>query len=188
MGGVSPDTRAEARAALMSTPASNRAELHPYRRAFAGRDLAPVLRLLADDVVFHSPVIAGQGFEGRDSVAVVLAIALEAITDVEYTHEVGVDGARILVANGRVLGKPIKSTTLLELDPDGKIREIWVMARPLTGVVAIAEAVGSELAKRQGPGRAPALRALSKPLAALAAVTDSIGSGLIAALNRSGTT
>jgi SnoaL-like domain len=117
----------------MGTPASNRAELHPHRRAVAERDLAPVLGLLADDVVFHSPVIAEQGFEGRDSVAVVLAIAVDAITDVEYTHEVGLDGGRILVANGRVLGRRIKSTTLLELDADGKIREICVMARPLTG-------------------------------------------------------
>jgi SnoaL-like domain len=169
----------------MSTPATDPMELHPYRRAFTDRDLAPLLAVLADDVVFHSPVIADQGFQGRDSVAVVLGIALDAITDVEYTHEVGVDGARILVANARVLGKRIKSTTVLELGADGKIREIWVMARPLTGVVAIAEAIGSELAGRQGPGRGRAMRVSSKPLAALAAVTDRIGSGLIAALNRS---
>jgi SnoaL-like domain len=158
---------------------------HPYRQAFVDGDLAPVLALLADDVVFHSPVIADQGFEGRDSVAALLAIVLEAITDVEYTHELGDDRTRLLVANGRVLGTPIKSTTLLELDGHGKISEIWVMARPLTGVVAIAEAIGSELAKRRGRGRGPALRAMSKPLAGLAAVTDRIGSGLIAASNRS---
>jgi hypothetical protein len=169
----------------MSVRASNRMEPHPYRQAFANRDLAPLLALLADDVVFHSPVIADQGFEGHDAVARLLAIALDAITDVEYTHELGDDGARILVAKGRVLGKPIKSTTVLEFNADGKIREIWVMARPLTGVVAIADAIGSELAKRRGPGRGLAVRVLSKPLAGLAAVTERIGSRLIAALNRS---
>jgi hypothetical protein len=162
---------------------SGRMEPHPYRRAFVDRDLGPLLALLADDVVFHSPVIADQGFEGRDSVAVLLRIVLDAITDVEYTHELGDDGARVFVANGCVLGRRIKSTTVVELDGDGKIGEIWVMARPLTGVVAIAEAIGTELAKRRGPGCGPALRALSKPLAGLAAVTERIGSRLIAALN-----
>jgi hypothetical protein len=169
----------------MSIRTSNGMEPHPYRQAFEDQDLAPLLPLLAEDVVFHSPVIADPGFEGRDSVAALLAIVVDAITDVEYTHELGDDRARILVANGRVLGKPIKSTTLLEFNAGGKIREIWVMARPLTGVVAIAEAIGSELGKRRGPGRAPAIRALSKPLAGLAAVTERTGSRLIAALNRS---
>jgi hypothetical protein len=84
-----------------------------------------------------------------------------------------------------VLGKPFKSTTLLEFNADGKIRVIWVMARPLTGVVAIAEAIGPQLAERQGSGRGPAVRVLSKPLAGLAAVANRTGARLIAALNRS---
>lgn len=157
---------------------------HPYRRAFERGDPGPLRALLADDVVFHSPVISDQGFEGRESVAVLLDIVLAAIGDVEYTHELGDDRVRVLVANGRVLGRPIKSTTLLEHDGDGRIREIWVMARPLTGAVAIAEAIGSQLAARRGPGRGAAVRALSKPLAGLAAVTERVGAGLIEALNR----
>jgi hypothetical protein len=160
-------------------------ERHPYGQAFADRDLDGLVALLADDVVFHSPVIADPGFEGRDSVATLLAIVLDAVTDVEYTHELGDEGARILVNNARVLGKPMKATTLLAFDTDARIREIWVMVRPLTGVVAIAEAIGPQLAKRRGPGRAAAVRALSKPLAGLAAVAERVGSRLIAALNRS---
>jgi hypothetical protein len=159
-------------------------ERHPYRRAFEERDLAPLLAVLADDVVFHSPVIGERGVEDIDAVAALLAIVLDAVTDVDYTHEVGTDAAHMLVADGRVLGKPVKLTTLLELRAAGKVREIWVMARPLTAVVAIAEAIGTELARRQGPGRGPAIRALSKPLAGLAAVTERVGAGLIAAHNR----
>jgi hypothetical protein len=59
------------------------------------------------------------------------------------------------------------------------------MVRPLAGVVAIAEEIGSQLAERQGPGRGPAVRALSKPLAGLAAVTNWTGSRIVAGLNRS---
>jgi hypothetical protein len=110
----------------------------------------------------------------------------ESFSDVEFTHEVGGEGGRVLVGDARVLGRPIKMTTLLEFNPDRQIREIWVMVRPLSGVVAIAEAIGSPLAKRRGlPGLRAAVRALLKILAGQAAATNWVGSRLIAALNRS---
>ena len=159
-------------------------EPHPYREAFEAGDLDRLVTLLADDVVFHSPVITEPGFEGRDSVAALLAIAMEAITDIEYTHELSQQGAHVLVADARVLGRPVKTTTLLEFDADEKIREIWIMARPLAGVVAIAEAIGTQLASRQGPGRGPAVRTMVQPLRGLAAVVDRTGARLIGDLNR----
>jgi ketosteroid isomerase-like protein len=42
-------------------------QTHDYRQAFSDRDLEGIVSLLADDVVFHSPVISEPGFEGRDS-------------------------------------------------------------------------------------------------------------------------
>jgi hypothetical protein len=158
---------------------------HPYRQAFADRDLDRLVGLLADDVVFHSPVIGDPGFEGRDAVGTLLGIVFDAVSDDEYIHDLGDEASHALVANVRVLGKPAKVTTLLEFDADGKIREIWVMARPLTGLVAIAEAIGSRLAARRGAGQGRAVALLSKPLAGLAGATDRTGSRLIADLNRS---
>jgi hypothetical protein len=158
---------------------------HPYRQAYEARDLDRLVSLLSDDVSFHSAIVTEQAFEGRDSVAAFIAIVLDFFEDNQFTHEFGDKRSHVLVANARVLDKPVKTTTLLEFDAEGKIREIWVMARPLTGVVAIAEAIGSQLATRRGPGGGPALRALLKPLVGLAAVANWTGSRLIAALNRS---
>jgi hypothetical protein len=59
------------------------------------------------------------------------------------------------------------------------------MVRPLSGVVAIAQAIGPQLAKRRGPGQAAAVHVLSQPLSGLAAVAEHVGSRLIADLNRS---
>ncbi len=160
-------------------------EPHPYGQALADRDLDRLVALLADDVVFHTPDIAKPGFQGRDAVATVLAMLVDVVTDVVYTHEVGDEGTRILVNDGRVLGRPIKATTVLGFDAEGKIREIWVMARPLTAVVAFVEAIGPRLAERRGPGLGAVVRALSKPLVWLAAVAEQVGSRLISALNRS---
>ncbi len=50
-------------------------EPHPFRRAFEAQDLDRLLSLLADDVTYHSPIVAEPGFEGRDSAAAILAIA-----------------------------------------------------------------------------------------------------------------
>ncbi|MBA2256981.1 MAG: nuclear transport factor 2 family protein [Thermoleophilaceae bacterium] len=160
-------------------------ELHPYAQAFADGDQGAAVALLADDVVFHSPVIGGMAFEGRASTAALLEIVFREVTGVQYTHAFGDGEAHVLVADARVRGKPIKVTTLLELSPDGAIREIWVMARPLVGVVAIAEAIGSGIAQREAPSRARALALAMKPLAAQAAMTDRVGSRLIASVNRS---
>jgi hypothetical protein len=159
--------------------------LHPYAQAFADGDHGAAVALLADDVVFHSPVIGEMAFYGRASTAALLEIVFREVTDVEYTHAFGDAEAQVMVSDARVRGKPIKATTLLELKRDGKIGEIWVMARPLVGVVAIGEAIGSGLAQREAPSRARVLGVSMKPLAGLAAATDRVGSRLIASLNRS---
>jgi len=160
-------------------------ETHPYRQAVVDRNLDRLVALFADDVVFHSPVISDPAFEGRDSVAALYAMVFDSFEDVEFTHDLSEAGARIFVGKARVLGKPLTLTTLLELDPEGKIREIWVMIRPLSGVVAVADAIGSGLAKRRAHGVVLAVRPFLGVLAGLTAVTDRVGSRLIAALNRS---
>ncbi|HEV2061482.1 MAG TPA: nuclear transport factor 2 family protein [Solirubrobacteraceae bacterium] len=160
-------------------------ELHPYAQAFADGDLDGALALVTDDVVFHSPVISDTAFEGRASTAALLEIAFREVRDVQYVHASGDATSHVTVADARVRGTPVKVSTLLELDADGKVREIWVMARPLVGAVAIAEAIGSGLAQRQAPRRERALALAMKPLAGFAAATDRVGSRLIGELNRS---
>src|SRR5919199_4302272 len=120
---------------------------HPYRQAYEARDLDRLVSLLADDVVFHSAIVTEQGFEGGDSVAAFLAVVLDLFEDNQFTHEFGDERSHLLVADARVLGKPVKTTTLLEFDAEGRIREIWVMVRPLAGLVAVVEAAALPLAK-----------------------------------------
>jgi SnoaL-like protein len=153
---------------------------HPYGQAFAAKDLDRLLSLLADDVTYHSPLVRGQGFEGRDSVAAILGIALDVFKDDEYMHDLGDEHSHVLVANSFVADQPVKTTTLLEFDTEGKIRDIWLMVRPLTGMTAIAGAVG-----RRVEGRDPGVRDLAKPLADLAAMIDRTGTRMIVELNAS---
>jgi len=160
------------------------AQGHPFRDAFKNRDLEAMGELLADDVSFHSPVISEPGFQGKKAVMALYRVVFDAITDDEFTHEYGDSSSRVFITNGKVLGQPFKATNLVEFDADGKVREIWVMARPLAGVAAIAEAIGSGLAARRGAASRGTTRAASKPLRGMAALTDEVGGRIIGRLNR----
>src|SRR2546423_15423075 len=124
---------------------------HPYRQAFAAQDLDRLLPLLAADVSMHSLFITEPAFEGRASAAALLAIAADVFKNSEYTHDLGDERSHVLVANASVLGKPVNITWLLDYDAEGKIREIWPMARPLTGAIAVAEAIAQAAAERGFP-------------------------------------
>lgn len=159
-------------------------ELHPYGQAWAASDLDRLLSLLADDVIYHSPLLIEPAFEGRDSVAAIFAIALDIFEDDQYTHDLGDERSHLLVADSRVLDKPIKTTTLLEFDAEGKIREIWMMARPLTAITALAEGIGKRAAELL---RDPAMHEQSKPLAGVAATFERTAARVVGDLNRSTT-
>jgi hypothetical protein len=154
---------------------------HPYRQAYEARDLDRLASLLSDDVVLHSAIVTDKGFEGRGPVGTFLGIVVDMFEDNRFTHEFGDEHSHVLVADAQVLGKPVKTTTLLELDGKGKIREIWVMVRPLPGLVAVVEAAALPLAK----GAEDAVRQLAKQLADLAAVAEVGGARMVEELNSS---
>lgn len=157
-------------------------QLHPYAKALEARDLDGMLSLLAEDVIVHSPWVSGPGFEGRESVATIFAIVFDALKDDDYTHDVGNERFHVLVANYRVLDNPLTMTTLLEFDAERKIREVWMMARPLVGLTALAEAIGQAI-----EGQDPQVHELAKPLSGLAVAIDRVAARLIGDLNRSTT-
>ena len=155
-------------------------EPHPYRQAFAARDLDRLLSLFTDDVTYHTPFVSDPGFEGRASVAAIMRIAMDVLEDGDYTHDLGDERSHVLIANFRVVDEQVKITTLLEYDTEGKIREFWFMVRPLKGIIALAGAVGRAVESLE-----PALLELSKPLADLAGMFERAGARQIIELNGS---
>lgn len=118
---------------------------HPFRTAVESRDLVAMRRVLADDVVFFSPV-AFQPFQGGDVVAEVLSHVMEVFGDFEYTDELAGDGTHALVFRTSVNGKDVEGLDHLVLDAEGKVTRLTVMLRPLSGVIAMAEQMGPRVA------------------------------------------
>jgi len=125
--------------------------MHPFRRAVEARDADALVELLAEDVVFRSPVVF-RPYVGRDAVAPVLRAALEVFEDFRYVQEIGTsDGAEhALVFRASVAGRELEGTDLLRTDADGTVVELAVLVRPLSGVVALAEAMQARLAASSG--------------------------------------
>jgi limonene-1,2-epoxide hydrolase len=121
--------------------------VHPFRRAIEARDLDAAVALMREDVVFRSPAVF-KPYHGREAVRRLLDAVLAVFEDFRYTREIGADGARdhALVFETRVGDKHIEGCDFLQLDEDGAISELTVMVRPMTGMLALAEAMKVQLA------------------------------------------
>lgn len=120
--------------------------VHPFRAALEAGDLPGALALLADDVVFRSPVVF-KPYHGRDAVAPILAGVTRVFGDFRYVREIGGPGARdhALVFEARVGDRYLEGCDFLHTADDGLIDEFAVMVRPLSAALALAEAMKAQL-------------------------------------------
>jgi SnoaL-like protein len=100
--------------------------------------------LLADDVVFHSPVVF-RPYQGREAVGTILRAVVEVFEDFEYVREIADGPDQALVFRARIGDRQLEGLDLLRLDRSGAITELTVMVRPLQGVLALAEAMKAKL-------------------------------------------
>jgi hypothetical protein len=118
---------------------------HPFRAAVEARDLQAMAAALADDVTFRSPVVF-KPYEGRQEVMRLLGHVVEVFEDFRYTDELAGEGTRGLVFEARVGDRSLQGWDYLELDDGGRVTALTVMVRPLSGLIALAEAMGARLA------------------------------------------
>lgn len=114
-----------------------------YRAAVERKDLPAVGELLAEQIVFHSPVTF-HPFIGRQTVTRLLAEVIEVFEDFRFTDELAMDGAHALIFRAGVAGsdRQIEGIDLLRFDADGLIGDFTVMLRPRSALVPFAQAMG----------------------------------------------
>jgi hypothetical protein len=119
--------------------------MRAFREAVEAHDLDAAEALLAEDVVFTSPVVF-KPYYGKAITAAILRGAARVFEDFRYVREINdVDGrAHALVFTARVGDREINGCDFLHLDDDGLIDELTVMVRPLSGAQALAEAMGAQ--------------------------------------------
>lgn len=119
--------------------------MHPFRKAVENRDPVALEALLADDVVFTSPV-AFKPYPGKAMTAAILRGVMRVFEDFAYVREIADPDGRdhALVFTATVNGKRLQGCDFLHCDEEGKIDDLTVMVRPLSAAQALAEAMGAQ--------------------------------------------
>ncbi|MER6914762.1 nuclear transport factor 2 family protein [Streptomyces sp. NPDC000594] len=119
--------------------------MHPFRSAVEAGDHEAMEALLADDVVFTSPVTF-RPYPGKALTAAILRGVSRVFEDFRYIREItGADGRdHALVFTARVGDREITGCDFLHTDDQGLIDDFMVMVRPLSGAEALAAAMGAQ--------------------------------------------
>ncbi|PZT70116.1 nuclear transport factor 2 family protein [Streptomyces sp. SW4] len=131
--------------------------MHPFRAAVEARDVEALDALLAEDVVFTSPAVF-KPYRGRAITSAILRGVMRVFEDFRYVREIGAPDAsdHALVFTARVGDREITGCDFLHLDEEGRVDELMVMVRPLSGLQALAEAMGAQFDRIAQEAQAPA--------------------------------
>jgi len=112
-----------------------------FRSAVEAEDAEAMTAALADDVVFRSPAVF-KPYEGKPVVAAILIEgAAKVFEDFRYMERIENEGVAALIFQARVGDRQLDGLDLLHFDADGRISELMVMVRPMSGLNALAEAM-----------------------------------------------
>lgn len=132
----------------MTTPHPGLARWH---HAMQSHDPALIPALLAEDAVFHSPIVHTPQ-RGRDIVTAYLTAATHVLNTPDF-HYVGEwlspDGA-VLEFNTKLDGLTIDGIDMIRWNDAGEIVEFKVMVRPLKAINLVHQKMGEMLMKLAG--------------------------------------
>lgn len=116
----------------------------PFREAVEAKSLERMEAALSPDVVFRSPIVF-KPYEGRDATMHLLRHVVEVLEDFRYTDELQGNDSHGLVFEARVGDKQVQGWDYIRTGADGLVTELAVMVRPLSGAIALAQAMQERL-------------------------------------------
>jgi hypothetical protein len=121
--------------------------LEQLRSALEAKDADAVEALLAEDVVFWSPALF-KPYAGRAATMVFLRAAMQTFADFRYvrTFTESDDRGGVLMFAATVDGREVEGVDVVRLDEAGLVCEFRVLIRPLSGLIALAEAMAPRVA------------------------------------------
>ena len=115
-----------------------------FRRAVESQDMEAGIALLAEDVVFRSPVVYTP-YEGREAVGHLLRFVAQTFEDFRYVRQIADGNDHLLEFVARVDDKEVNGIDLIHVGDDGLIDDFTVMVRPMSGMHALAASMKAKL-------------------------------------------
>lgn len=122
--------------------------MQAFRQAVEARDSAAIEALLAENVVFTSPV-AFKPYPGRAITAAILRGVMRVFEDFRYVREITEGHDSTLIFEATVDGKHVTGADFIHTDEAGLIDDLMVMVRPLSAANALAAAMGAQFERIQ---------------------------------------
>jgi ketosteroid isomerase-like protein len=152
---------------------------HPFTAALADRDIDALVEALAPDAVLHS-AITNTPFEGREVLRDVYASLFEAFEELQVTDRFRNSDTEVFFWEGRMDGRFVAGADRIKLGADGKVHDITIVGRPLTGLASFITGLGFHFARRRrGPVVARIMRVMALPLAPMFSLVDRMVGWLI---------
>ena len=125
--------------------------INQWHQLISDSDVTGLDNILADDVVFHSPVVHTPQ-EGKAITTMYLAAAFEVLTGdkFSYVREVIAENDAVLEFITEIDGVHINGVDLIRWNDAGKIIDFKVMVRPLKAMTMLQQKMFEILEKMQG--------------------------------------
>ena len=122
------------------------ATLDAWHRMIEARDASALDEVLADDAVFHSPVVHTPQ-EGKALTKLYLSAAIMVLgnSNFSYVREVINESDAVLEFTAEMNGIVINGVDMIHWNADGKIDDFKVMIRPLKAVNLLHQMMGQML-------------------------------------------
>jgi hypothetical protein len=139
-----------------------------------------VARLLAPDVVLHSPMSATKVFSGRDAVTALHRDIFAILDDVVTSEPLVRCDTGVFSFRARVRGVEIEAMNQVRVNEEGQILDYTIFVRPLPGLVTLFATLPPRVAARRHGRAAGALVAsIGRPLAVAHRTVDRLAPHLL---------
>ncbi|TYO67107.1 nuclear transport factor 2 family protein [Bradyrhizobium hipponense] len=121
------------------------ASLEKWHAMIARKNLGDLPSITHPDVVFRLPT-AFNPYHGIEALVLTMSNVVQIFEDFSYHRQAATADGRnvVLEFSAKLAGKMAKGIDFIRFDDDGRIVELEVMMRPLSG----AQALATEMAKR----------------------------------------
>ena len=119
-----------------------------WHEMLANRDMSILNELLADDIVFRSPV-AFNPYPGKPVVFFILSNVIQIFENFTYHREFYTeDGLNVVLEFSANIGdKKLKGIDMIRFNEEGQMVDFEVMIRPKNGIEALATLMGQRMAQ-----------------------------------------
>lgn len=116
-----------------------------FKAAAEAKDFSAIDELFSEHPTFRSPAVF-KPYEGIEAIGAVLGAVSQVFEEFRYSDQIETGNTAMLMFEAKIGNRELNGVDILRFDEDGRVHELIVMVRPLSGLNALVEAMAEQLA------------------------------------------